>query len=99
MTADRDFASAYEGYNVEWTEGHNSPQEYSVHGWAKATGDLSGSHLIFRLTINKGTALGDAQALGDRALYVDIGADKLEGATYAYDIQGQSLQKSVSDSF
>lgn len=42
--------------------------------------------MIFRLTINDETLLGDADHLGDRALYMGVDGSNLIGATYSYDI-------------
>jgi hypothetical protein len=44
--------------------------------------------MMFRFAINNADLLGDAEHLGDRALFMAIENDKLIGATYSYDIQG-----------
>jgi len=42
--------------------------------------------MLFRLTINEGQMLGDAEHLGDRGLFMAVEGDHLIGATYSYDI-------------
>lgn len=42
--------------------------------------------MIFRLTINDETLLGDAEHLGDRALFMGVEGTNLIGSTYSYDI-------------
>jgi len=47
--------------------------------------------MLFRLTINEEGMQGDAEHLGDRALFMAVDGSNLIGATYSFDIQGQSL--------
>jgi hypothetical protein len=42
--------------------------------------------MIFRLSINDETLIGDAEHLGDRALFMGVEGSNLLGATYSYDI-------------
>lgn len=42
--------------------------------------------MLFRLAINEDSLLGDADHLGDRALFMAIEGSNLIGATYSYDI-------------
>jgi hypothetical protein len=84
MTAERDFSSMDEGYSVEWTSGHDTPQEYSVYGWVKASA-VSSQHMIYRFTTVHPEALGDAENLGDRALFAAASPDGVSGHTYNYD--------------
>lgn len=42
--------------------------------------------MIFRLTINDETLLGDSEHLGDRALFMGVEGTNLVGSTYSYDI-------------
>jgi hypothetical protein len=44
--------------------------------------------MMFRFSINNADLLGDAEHLGDRALFMAVENDHLIGATYSYDIQG-----------
>jgi hypothetical protein len=67
-------------------------------GWAKAHSyNQNGHHMLFRFTINDENLVGDADHLGDRALFMAVEADHLVGATYSYDIQGQSIQKNIKN--
>jgi len=45
-----------------------------------------GQHMLFRFTINDEELLGDAEHLGDRALFMGVEGDHLVGSTYSYDI-------------
>jgi hypothetical protein len=87
MTPAYDFDDV-EGYQVKWDGLHDSPLEYAVFGWARSHQPVSGSHVLFRMTINNDALLGDQQTLGDRTLMVTMDANHVIGSTFSYDIQG-----------
>jgi hypothetical protein len=58
-----------------------------MFGWAKANAvSQNGHYMLFRFTHNEEALLGDAEHLGDRALFMAVEGDNLIGATYSYDI-------------
>lgn len=96
MTNERDFSKEDASYFVEWTSGHDTPQEYSVYGWVKAN-TVSAQHMIFRFTTRTPENLGDAENLGDRTLFAAVSPDGIEGRTYSYDTFGNALEKDLGD--